>query len=185
MECDGATYHSARSARDRDRLRQDILERLGWRIHRIWSTDWYRNREASIAALRRRIEEVLRESVERARRDAITRESEVDESEVVGRSAVRVQTMPQEPLLTKDEAKRLLHTLREQIMRDFPNSDRSKGLLRRGLVEILLDELPTNTEEWNACVPDEERQDIDHRHLRYLEGVFRILRRVPPQSRRG
>lgn len=41
IECDGAAYHSARSARDRDRLRQAVLEGLGWRIHRIWSTDWY------------------------------------------------------------------------------------------------------------------------------------------------
>jgi very-short-patch-repair endonuclease len=43
VECDGATYHSARSARDRDRLRQEVLEDKGWRLHRIWSTDWFRN----------------------------------------------------------------------------------------------------------------------------------------------
>ena len=43
IECDGARYHSARSARDRDRLRQSVLEGLGWRIHRIWSTDWFHN----------------------------------------------------------------------------------------------------------------------------------------------
>jgi len=43
VECDGAAYHSARSARDRDRLRQEVLEGLGWRLHRIWSTDWFRN----------------------------------------------------------------------------------------------------------------------------------------------
>ena len=43
VECDGATYHSARTARDRDRIRQSVLEGLGWRIHRIWSTDWFRN----------------------------------------------------------------------------------------------------------------------------------------------
>ena len=49
LECDGATYHSARSARDRDRLRQEVLETLGWRIHRIWSTDWFRNPEREIA----------------------------------------------------------------------------------------------------------------------------------------
>ena len=42
IECDGATYHSAQSARDRDRIRQNVLEGLGWRIHRIWSTDWFR-----------------------------------------------------------------------------------------------------------------------------------------------
>ena len=43
IECDGAMYHSARSARDRDRLRQGVLEAVGWRLHRIWSTDWFRD----------------------------------------------------------------------------------------------------------------------------------------------
>jgi very-short-patch-repair endonuclease len=43
IECDGAAYHSAKSARDRDRLRQEALERLGWRILRVWSTDWFRD----------------------------------------------------------------------------------------------------------------------------------------------
>lgn len=41
VECDGATYHSGLSVRDRDRIRQDVLEGLGWRIYRIWSTDWF------------------------------------------------------------------------------------------------------------------------------------------------
>ena len=41
IECDGATYHSRYTARDRDRLRQQQLENLGWRFHRIWSTDWF------------------------------------------------------------------------------------------------------------------------------------------------
>jgi very-short-patch-repair endonuclease len=45
IECDGAAYHRARSARDRDRLRQTVLEGLGWTIYRIWSTDWFRNPE--------------------------------------------------------------------------------------------------------------------------------------------
>lgn len=40
VECDGAAYHSGATARDRDRLRQQVLEGLGWRLHRIWSTDW-------------------------------------------------------------------------------------------------------------------------------------------------
>ncbi len=44
IECDGAKYHSSPVARDRDRLRQQILEGLGWNIYRVWSTDWYRNR---------------------------------------------------------------------------------------------------------------------------------------------
>lgn len=43
IECDGATYHSSKSARDRDRLRQSILEGMNWKFYRIWSTDWYKN----------------------------------------------------------------------------------------------------------------------------------------------
>ncbi|MEV6964325.1 AAA domain-containing protein [Hamadaea sp. NPDC051192] len=49
IEADGATYHSSPTARDRDRLRSDHLERLGWRFHRIWSTDWFHRRDAEIA----------------------------------------------------------------------------------------------------------------------------------------
>lgn len=46
IECDGADYHSSKTARDRDRLRQEILERMGWKFYRIWSTDWFRNKQA-------------------------------------------------------------------------------------------------------------------------------------------
>ncbi|MGJ7916195.1 DUF3320 domain-containing protein [Massilia sp. LXY-6] len=52
VECDGATYHSALWARERDRLRQDVLEHLGWRFYRIWSTDWFYNRKNEIERLR-------------------------------------------------------------------------------------------------------------------------------------
>lgn len=48
IECDGATYHSSRSSRDRDRLRQQVLENLGWKIHRIWSTDWFNHSEREL-----------------------------------------------------------------------------------------------------------------------------------------
>lgn len=48
IECDGATYHGSATARDRDRLRQQVLEGLGWRIHRVWSTDWYRRPKAEL-----------------------------------------------------------------------------------------------------------------------------------------
>ncbi|WP_234409586.1 DUF3320 domain-containing protein [Ideonella sp. B508-1] len=51
IECDGASYHSGATARDRDRLRQSVLEGLGWRIHRIWSTDWWMNAEGEIERL--------------------------------------------------------------------------------------------------------------------------------------
>ncbi len=49
IETDGATYHSGWTARERDRLRQQHLEALGWRFHRIWSTDYWRDPDAEIA----------------------------------------------------------------------------------------------------------------------------------------
>jgi very-short-patch-repair endonuclease len=55
IECDGATYHSSLWARERDRLRQEVLEGLGWQFHRIWSTDWFHRRKDEI----RRLEEAL------------------------------------------------------------------------------------------------------------------------------
>jgi very-short-patch-repair endonuclease len=48
IECDGASYVAHATARDRDRLRQSHLQRLGWRFHRIWSTDWFYGREQEL-----------------------------------------------------------------------------------------------------------------------------------------
>jgi very-short-patch-repair endonuclease len=56
IECDGASYHDARSARDRDRLRQSVLESHGWTIHRIWSTDWFQRPKEQIDLVIARIE---------------------------------------------------------------------------------------------------------------------------------
>ncbi len=66
VECDGATYHSAKSARDRDRLRQQVLENLGWRLHRIWSTDWFNDPRMEAERLRVVISATLDELKSRA-----------------------------------------------------------------------------------------------------------------------
>jgi len=59
IECDGRTYHSGATARDRDRLRQHILEGLGWRIHRIWSTDWWLNPEGEVKKIIERLQALM------------------------------------------------------------------------------------------------------------------------------
>lgn len=51
VECDGATYHSAESARDRDIGRQQVLKKLGWKIYRIWSPEWFRNKQKVLKEL--------------------------------------------------------------------------------------------------------------------------------------
>jgi very-short-patch-repair endonuclease len=56
IECDGATYHSAQTVRDRDRLRQQVLELRGWTILRVWSTDWFHDPKQEIERLVGRID---------------------------------------------------------------------------------------------------------------------------------
>jgi hypothetical protein len=60
IECDGASYHSSATTRDRDRLRQEQLERLGWRFHRIWSTDWFSKKDESLQRVLDAIEAAVR-----------------------------------------------------------------------------------------------------------------------------
>ncbi|MFJ5711414.1 DUF3320 domain-containing protein [Streptomyces sp. NPDC093105] len=61
IECDGAMYHSSKAARDRDRLREQVLTGLGWRLYRIWGTDWYRGRAAAELRLREAVEGAIRQ----------------------------------------------------------------------------------------------------------------------------
>jgi hypothetical protein len=58
IECDGATYHSSRSARDRDRLREEVLVSRGWAIYRIWSTDWFNQHEEAKKRLLQKLKDV-------------------------------------------------------------------------------------------------------------------------------
>lgn len=62
IECDGAVYHSSATARDRDRIRQEVLESRGWIIERVWSTDWYRRPQAVLEALCERITAVIEDA---------------------------------------------------------------------------------------------------------------------------
>ena len=64
IECDGATYHSARTARERDRLRQSVLEDMGWKIYRIWSTDWIKDPNTEGERLLEAVDKAISEYVE-------------------------------------------------------------------------------------------------------------------------
>ena len=80
IEADGASYHSSETARARDRLRQEHLERLGWRFHRIWSTDYFRNPDRVVAE--------VKDAYDRAVKDCDSKES--------GRERFSAQDMPLE-----------------------------------------------------------------------------------------
>ena len=75
IECDGARYHSSATARDRDKVRQAVLEGLGWTILRVWSTDWFQHSFDVADRLHGKLEQLLAED----REVRATIENEADE----------------------------------------------------------------------------------------------------------
>ncbi len=200
IECDGATYHSAKSVRDRDRLRQLVLERMGWKIERIWSTDWFEDSERQVEKICERIE-TLRER-DRLRREKqeqkalkaqkpkeTINKSENFEPENANKQKPDQDTKERANLssslkngrISIEEAKDKLIDLRENVIYvECPDSDRSKGLLRNEMIECLLETLPTNGDEFLQFVPPHLRGDaIDLNQFRkYSQRVFDILAEV-------
>ncbi len=83
IECDGASYHSARSTRDRDRLRQAVLEDHGWIIHRVWSTDWFQRPKEQL--------ELVMAALEAAKQELEGRgENQASKSRAVGLEVVTI-----------------------------------------------------------------------------------------------
>ena len=109
VECDGASYHSTRSARERDILRQGVLERLGWNIYRIWSTDWFRDGLTQRDLLKNHLHERLEHQMAQA-------PSMFDVADEDHRSVDEYTNQDDEPHLTMDDE---LDTLIDDIVVDI------------------------------------------------------------------
>lgn len=94
VECDGATYHGAIWARERDRLRQDVLEHLGWRFHRIWSTDWFYQRSKEIERLRLALSEAHEADQEGVRLTGANNGTAVKAADLSGATAIPTIDVP-------------------------------------------------------------------------------------------
>ena len=186
VECDGQTYHSSVSARDRDRLRQSVLEDLGWTIHRVWSTDWFKQTTQEVDRIVARIDERLREeeahgvsstdfgleeSGEDVARPAIADDFEVVDDEWAGEEEMQ--------FLSTDEARRELVRLRGEIARDFPGSDAKSALLRDPMLEVFLRAKPATRDDWLKRIPLDMRLETDGEQLKsYLSRVLEITGRL-------
>jgi hypothetical protein len=91
IECDGATYRSSNSARDRDRLREQVLKQLGWRIHRIWSPDWVARRDSEIRRLKDALEQACELQPEKEIPQTNNKPEEQKESLLQGTDVKQVQ----------------------------------------------------------------------------------------------
>lgn len=189
IECDGATYHSAKSVRDRDRLRQLVLERLGWSIERIWSTDWFEDSDRQIDRICARIEAIREIDQERQKKRekkaaALVPSPAIDQAEPLEKelafddepdTAVRARQATS--YISIDEAREQLVNLRENAINiENPDADRTRGLLRNEMLECLLTALPTDEDEFRKFVPQELRMETDGAQLtKYGTQVFDIL----------
>lgn len=172
IECDGATYHSAKSARDRDRLRQTILERLGWRIRRIWSTDWFKNPHGELAPIIRELHERKSPTVEVI--DVV--ETEVDEIEEITEKVEREEA--QVDLFTLEDASlqdKLIRFDREIIRKELPDTPDANRLLRPSMIEALIEYTPTSKVEFLEMIPSYLRQATKAAEGKYLDQIFEII----------
>jgi len=161
IECDGAAYHSTPVARARDRQREAILEDRGWEIHRIWSTDWYRNR----AATQERLVSVIDNAIERG---ALTIASEEGSSgsgsgdQVAGGGDDDVVSLEE----LQDETGPSLDDLAEEYetasgLRQIPLSDYSVGQTTTAVQLIVREEGPIHREVLERRIV--EHSDVERR----------------------
>jgi hypothetical protein len=159
IECDGATYHSSKSTRDRDRVRQGVLEGLKWNIKRVWSTDWFKNPDAELKPI---IEELNRlatpisELIGEAS-NIIDIEDEVgvidEHFNNVERDVIQSEMVLEEADEPQSLKSRLFDFNKKIIEREFPETDSSKRLLRLDMITMLAAERPTNSEEFSEYIP--------------------------------
>lgn len=187
VECDGAMYHSAYSARDRDRLRQDVLESRGWKIHRIWSTDWFNNREAEIKRLLQKVEQCVHESGGAVQALWPTPEESAVESAVItvadsgGQSpaldsALATIQLRKSVLSSTEARQKLLELYNNKILQKFQNHER--GILRKEMLEAFLRNLPTTSEEFREFIPLKFREATDPKQMQFLPEILEILKEV-------
>jgi len=146
IECDGRTYHSARSARDRDRLRQEVLESLGWKIHRIWSLDWLKDRDKETRRLLLAIEETKDDNVEAD--GPTTQQDEPHESTTIRRTETRKEARAPHELVS--EAYRRYSG---NILQGHP-SEAGTDRLARLVVGIVQVESPIHIDELSKRVAE-------------------------------
>jgi len=142
VECDGASYHHALWARERDRLRQGVLEHLGWRFHRIWSTDWFYRRAAEIARLRAALEEAVRAS------DAGMKIEGANNAMPAARAEARSPAAPSVELHAAPERKMPPYVRSQVSVRSYAEPhEADPALLSRLAAQIVEDEGPIHEEE--------------------------------------
>lgn len=98
IECDGATYHRSATARDRDKLREQVLRGLGWEIVRIWSTDWWVDSEGALAKVHERLTKLQDDARARRSEDAVRAATRATAEAETGMETAEDKVVQAEPI---------------------------------------------------------------------------------------
>ena len=186
IECDGASYHSAKSIRDRDRLRQDILEKKGWIIHRIWSTDWFKNRESESQRLLNALDDLIKkekQTTEIIKKEKVaaypqidTKENEEGEEDEEEREFQKPDFWGHSSRVDRKKAlffKELQLYNEKNILPSFP--DITNGILRNEMIDYFVKGMPITKNDFFSVIPLQLRQKTDPKQLVFLEDIFEII----------
>lgn len=162
IECDGATYHSAKSIRDRDLLRQKILENKGWKIYRIWSTDWFKNREREIEKLLKHLDKLAKSS-----RLKINDKLDINTFE-------NVTVLQNENITKKENLRNVLLEFRRKKIEPFIDNIEN-CILSDSLIEEFVQRMPTSKDEF-LQFPIEIRSNISKGQApKFLDDILEII----------
>lgn len=173
IECDGATYHSAKSARDRDRLRQEVLERLGWRIRRIWSTDWFSNPMGELEPIIRELHELKTDMSPEA--EPFEPDVEVVEEFEFFEDAAKDEVS--QVLDSELDMRGRLEAFGSTIInKQFPNTPKDRRLLRPAMIEALVEHEPVSSSEFVELIPEYLRRSTEPKEAKaFLNQVLDIV----------
>ncbi len=167
IETDGTRYQEARWARDRDRLRDSVLRGLGWRVHRIWSADWFRSRSE---ALRRCLE-----AVAQAKGGVLAPGPKA--------AAGARPRLPEEP---PGWAPAALYVPSKPSLRAGADlAELPPAVLGSALLEVVAAEAPVHVDEAVRRLLDRAEQRTGPRRLEAVEGALRVLEGAGRLRRRG
>jgi len=165
IECDGATYHSAKSVRDRDILRQSILESKGWNIHRIWSTDWFKSRDNEV----QKVLDVLNRLVEATSVKEKPSTTKEDLKEDYRPERVAESVSHEEEV---DELREALLEFREDKIKPR-YADLSRTILSDEWIERFINQKPTTPDDF-FMFPLEQRESIKN-GTQFLGDILELI----------
>jgi very-short-patch-repair endonuclease len=194
IECDGATFHSAKSARDRDRLRESVLRGKGWNILRVWSTDWFADADLQtdrlVSELRRlAVRSVLSQSQwtivsgETVRPAVVSERSDEQNDDLsfsrASLDGFQASVSPQsleKARPSESEVKNRLRAFRDaEIIRDFPQLDPERCILRDIMINKMVESKFDDPEDFTRKIPLWLRERTDQKQMRYLEQICSIV----------